>query len=55
MGMKLGLTFREEHGLRNFEKRLLGRICKCKRNAVRGKWRWHEQELHDLYSSTNTV
>jgi redox-regulated HSP33 family molecular chaperone len=46
----------EEHGLRVFENRLLSRKCRCKRNAVRGKWRrWHTQELHDLYSSTNVV
>ena len=50
------LTFREEHGLRVFENRLLWRICWCKRNVVRGKWRrWHKQELHDLYSSTTIV
>jgi hypothetical protein len=34
MGVKLGLTLREEHRLRMFEKRVLRRIFGPKRNEV---------------------
>jgi hypothetical protein len=36
MGVKLGLTLREEHSLRVFEKRVLRRIFGPKRDEVTG-------------------
>jgi hypothetical protein len=49
------LTLREEHRLRVFENRVLGRIFGPKRE-VDGSWRkLHNDELHSLYSSPNIV
>jgi hypothetical protein len=49
------LTLREEHRLRVFENRMLRRIFGPKREED-GSWRKvHNDELHDLYSSPNTV
>jgi hypothetical protein len=52
MGEKLGLlTLREEHRLRVFENRMLGRISEPKRDEMTGEWRkLHNEELRDLYS-----
>jgi hypothetical protein len=48
------LTLREEHRLRVFENRVLGRIFGPKRDNVTGDWRkLHNEELHNLYSSPN--
>jgi hypothetical protein len=48
----LSLTLREEHRLRVFENRVLGRIFGPKRDEVTGGWRkLHNEELHGLYSS----
>jgi hypothetical protein len=50
------LTQREEHRLRMYENRVLGRIFGPQRNEVRGEWRTlHEEELNDVYSSPNIV
>ena len=50
------LTLREEHRLRVFENRVLGRIFGPKRDGVTGEWsKLHNEELNDLYSSPNTV
>jgi hypothetical protein len=50
------LTLREEHKLRVFEKRVLGRIFGPKRDEVIGGWRkLHNVELHSLYSSPGIV
>jgi hypothetical protein len=50
------LTLREEHRLRVFENRVLRRIFGPKRNEVKGGWRKrHNEELHNLYSSPNTI
>jgi hypothetical protein len=39
-----------------FENRVLRRIFGPKRDAVTGGWRkLHNEELHDLYSSRNTI
>jgi hypothetical protein len=38
MGVKQGLTLREDHKLRVFENRLLRRIFGPKRDEVRGGW-----------------
>jgi hypothetical protein len=44
------LTFREEHRLRAFQNRVLGRIFGPKRNGVTGEWRkLYNGELHNLY------
>jgi hypothetical protein len=38
MGMKLGLTLREEHRPRVFENRVLRRISGLKRDEMEGGW-----------------
>jgi hypothetical protein len=39
-----------------FENRVLRRICGQKRDEVTGDWRkLHNEELHNLYSSTNRM
>jgi hypothetical protein len=49
------LTLRDEHRLRVFEKRVLRRIFGPKREED-GSWRkFHNDELHNLYSSPNIV
>jgi hypothetical protein len=46
------LTVSEEHKLKLFENRLLGRIFGLKRDGVLGRWRkLHNEELHNLCSS----
>jgi hypothetical protein len=51
MGVKLGLSLREESWLRAFESRVLNRIFGSKREDVTGELRrLHHEELHDLYS-----
>jgi hypothetical protein len=46
------LILREEHRLRVFENRALGRIFGSKRDEVIGGWRkLHNEELHNLYRS----
>jgi hypothetical protein len=50
------LTLREEHRLRVFENRVLGRIFGPKRNEVMGGWRkLHNEELHNLYCSPGII
>jgi len=50
------LTLREERWLGVFEKRVLRRIFGPKMDEVTGEWRkLHNEELNDLYSSSNTV
>jgi hypothetical protein len=49
------LTLREEHRLRVFEKRVLGKMFGPKREED-GSWRkLHNDELHNLYSSPNII
>jgi hypothetical protein len=56
MGVKLGLTLREEYRLGVFENRVLRRIFGPKRNEVTGEWRkMHNEELNDLYSSPSII
>jgi len=50
------LTLREERKLRVFEKMVLRRIFGPRREEVTGEWRrLHNEELNDLYCSTNIV
>jgi hypothetical protein len=47
---------REERRLRVFENRVLREIFGPKRDEVTGEWRkLHNEELHNLYSSSNIV
>jgi hypothetical protein len=46
----------EEHRLRVFENRVLRRIFGPKGDEVIGRWRkLHNEELHNMYSSSNTI
>ena len=50
------LTLRKERKLRVFENMVLRRIFGPKRDEVAGEWRrLHNEELNDLYSSSNIV
>jgi hypothetical protein len=57
MGAKLGLlTLREVQRLGVFENRVLKRICGPMRDEITVGWRkLRKKELHDLYSSPNTI
>jgi hypothetical protein len=56
MGVKLGLTLREEYRLWVFENRVLRRIFGLKSDEVIGGWRKpHNEELPNLYSSPNII
>jgi hypothetical protein len=47
---------RDEHRLRLFENRVLGRIFGPKRDEVIGSWRkLHNEELHNLYCSPSII
>jgi hypothetical protein len=50
------LTLREEHRFRVFENRVLRGIFGLKSEEVAGGWRrLHNEELHNLYVSPNTI
>jgi hypothetical protein len=50
------LTLREEHRLKVFENRVLGRIFGPKRDEVTAEWRkLHNGELHIFYSSPDII
>jgi hypothetical protein len=50
----LSLTVREEYKLRVFENRVMTRIFGPKRDGVARGWRkLHNEELHNLYSSSS--
>jgi hypothetical protein len=55
LGVKLGLTLREEHRLRVFENRVLRGIFGPKRDEVMGGCRKLHKELRDLYSSPSII
>jgi hypothetical protein len=47
---------REEHKVRAFENRMLGKIFGPRRDEVTGeRIRLHNEELNDLYSSPNII
>jgi len=47
---------REEHKVRAFENRMLGKRIGPKRDEVTGQWRrLHNEELNDLYSTPNII
>jgi hypothetical protein len=47
---------REEHRLRVVDNKVLRRIFRPKREEVTGDWRrLHNDELYDLYSSSNII
>jgi hypothetical protein len=46
----------EEYRLKMCENSVLRRISKPKNNEITGGWRkWHNEELHNLYSSSNKI
>ena len=46
----------EDRALRVFENRVLRAVLGPEREEVRGNWRkFHNEELHDLYSLSNTA
>jgi hypothetical protein len=50
------LTLRVEHRLRVFENGVLRRIFGPKKGEMMGGWRkLHNEELHNLYCSTNII
>jgi hypothetical protein len=50
------LTSKEEHRLKVFERKVLGRIFGPKRVEETGDWRrFHSEELHNLYSSPSII
>jgi hypothetical protein len=56
MGVKHGLTLREEHRLRAFENRVLSRMFGPMRDEVREGWRkLHNEKLCRLYSSPDII
>jgi hypothetical protein len=55
MGVKLAFL-REEHSLRLFENKVLGRIFGVKRDEVTEHWRkMHNEELHNSYASPSII
>jgi hypothetical protein len=56
MGVKLGLTLREEQRLNVFENRVFRRIPGHNREKVVGVWRrLHNEELRKLYASPDII
>jgi hypothetical protein len=52
MGVKLGLTLREERGLKVFKNKMLRGVFGPKRDEWR---RMHNEELHNLYTSGHII
>jgi hypothetical protein len=50
------VTWKEKHGLRVFENRVLRKIFGRKRDEVTGEWkRLHKEKLHGSCSSTKII
>ena len=50
------VTLRKEHRLKVVENRVLRKVFGPKRDEVTEDWRrLHDEELHDLYSSSNII
>ena len=49
-------TLKNEYGLKMFENMIVRKVFGPKRDEITGEWRrLHNEELHDLYSSTNVI
>jgi len=56
MGVKIGLTLREERRLRVFDNRVLRGIFGSKTDDVPEEWRrLHNEKLYDRYCSPNVT
>jgi hypothetical protein len=56
MGETWSLTLREKYRLRVFKNRVLRRLFRSKKGEMVGDWRkFHNEELHNLYSSPNVI
>jgi len=54
--MSTSLTFREEHRLRVFARRVLRKMFGRKKNEVTGEWRRvYNKEIYDLYFPPNVM
>jgi hypothetical protein len=49
------LTLKEEHRLRVFEYRMLGRVFGPKKDEMIGGWRKRHEELRNLYPSASVI
>jgi hypothetical protein len=49
------MTLREERRLKIYEKRVLRRIFRPKRDEILGWRKFHNEELHNLYSLPNII
>jgi hypothetical protein len=50
------MILREEHRVKVFENRLLSRMFGPKKGEIIGGWKTlHNEELHDLYCSSNII
>jgi hypothetical protein len=56
MDVKLGLTVRDEPQLWLFRSREQRKVFGFKKDEITGgRRRWHNEKLHDLYSSPNVI
>jgi hypothetical protein len=53
MDVKVGVSLREDQSLRAFQNRVLKRIFGLYRRSSSGCGRLHNEELHNLYTSTD--
>ena len=52
----MSLALRKEHGLKMFLNMIMRKVFGPKRDDITREWRrLHNEELHDLYSSTNII
>jgi hypothetical protein len=56
MGVKLGLTSREEYIMKVFENRVMRIMSEPKRDEIRGRWRkLHNEKFRNLNASPNII